>query len=78
MNLGFLSTSKDESVGLRFAHNILFIIKIKKEKRSEDLDFGFADISEYSYIKEEEEVLFNPLNSFLIEKCGYQIIKGLK
>ena len=42
------------------------------------MDYGFADISQYSDIPSEEEVLFNPLNSFRIEKCLHKIIKGEK
>ena len=34
--------------------------------RDEEFDFGYADITKYSSLQKEEEVLFNPLNSFTI------------
>ena len=46
--------------------------------RNEDLDFGFVDIAKYSDIPDEEEVLFNPLNSFTIKRCTHKIIKGVR
>ena len=44
------------------------MITIDKKERSKDLDFGYAGISKYSDYFGESEVLFNPLNTFLIEK----------
>ena len=44
----------------------MFVIQISEEERDEELDFGYAKIREYSYYPTEEEVLFNPLNTFRI------------
>ena len=54
----------------------MFIIEVKEEDRNEDLDYGYAKIKEYSQHSKEEEVLFNPLNTFLIDKIGKTIIKS--
>ena len=35
-------------------------------ERDEEFDFGYADISKYSDLPHEEEVLFNALNSFTV------------
>ena len=44
MNLGFLSTSRSKKSAEKFADNLLFIIRVKNNKRDEDLDFGYAGI----------------------------------
>ena len=54
----------------------MFIIEVKKEDRNAELDYGYAKISQYSRYLKEEEVLFNPLNTFLIDKIGKTIIKS--
>ena len=55
---------------------MLFVVKVKEHERDQDLDFGYADISSYSVFSNEAEILFNPLNSFSIEKTVHKIIKG--
>ena len=52
----------------------MFFVQIEEEERDEELDFGFAKIREYSSFPKEEEVLFNPLNTFRIEKVDKRII----
>ena len=39
-------------------------------------DYGFAKISQFSDLPKEEQVLFNPLNTFLITKVQKTIIKS--
>ena len=46
----------------------MFVITVKKESRDPDLDYGYADIHRYSFFEDEKEVLFNPLNTFIIDK----------
>ena len=52
---GFFSSSLAEKVGLRFAHdysyNSLIEIEVKKENLGGDLDWGFADIQNFSSSK---------------------------
>ena len=78
LNLGFLSTSRNSETAAKFADNLFFVIKVKKEKRDKVIDYGCADISQHSRFIHEEEVLFNPLNSFTIEKCGHHLINDKK
>ena len=40
------------------------------------INYGYADITQYSRYPHEQEILFNPLNSFTNEKCIHQFIKG--
>ena len=75
-NLGFLSTSTDIATSEHFAKNLMLIIMVSESRRDEELDFGFAKIREYSRYPDEEEVLFNPLNTFLIEKIEKRTIKS--
>ena len=52
---GFFSSSLAEKVGLRFAHdysyNSLIEIEVKKKNLGGDLDWGFADIQNFSSSK---------------------------
>lgn len=75
-NLGFLSTSTDLASCENFAKNLMFVITINQEERDEELDFGYAKIREYSQYPTEEEVIFNPLNTFQIQKIEKRIIKA--
>ena len=67
MNLGFLSTSKSIEIANEFKENLLMIIKIQDKQRCSQVDYGYADISQNSFIQKEEEILFNPFNTFMIE-----------
>ena len=68
LNLGFLSTSRNKKKAKTFAKNMFWIIWVKNSQRHKGLDFGYADIRHESNFPDEEEVLFNPLNTFKIEK----------
>ena len=67
--LGFLSTSRKKRIAERFAGNLMLMITVKDADRNQGLDFGYADITKYS-TKDEEEILFNPLNTFKITKVS--------
>ena len=54
----------------------MFVITVKKEPRDPDLDYGYADIQSYSKYNDEKEILFNPLNTFTIDKVEQTIIKS--
>ena len=45
LNLGFLSTSRNENIATKFADNLFFVIKVTKQHRDKELDYGYADIS---------------------------------
>ena len=53
MNLGFLSTSKSKDIAEKFNTNLLMIIKVEDKQRGPNLDYGYADISQYSHIPGE-------------------------
>ena len=46
----------------------MMMITVKDVDRNKGLDFGYADISDYDNKNGEEEVLFNPLNTFKIRR----------
>ena len=66
--LGFLSTSRKRNVAERFVNNLLVMIIVKDVDRNKGLDIGYADISGYGLQNDEEEVLFNPLNTFKVQR----------
>ena len=44
------------------------MIIVKDVDRNKGLDIGYADISGYGLQNDEEEVLFNPLNTFKVQR----------
>lgn len=76
---GFLSTSLDESAALghfqRFRKNTLIQINVKIDNLKGPLDWGFANIKEWSRYSAEEEVLFNPINIFKVCSCNSVVKK---
>ena len=77
---GFLSTSLQMEVALGHlqVQHYKTLIKIHMSGGSKEGvdDFGFAYIKEHSYFKDEEEVLFNPLNTFKVTDCSSRKILG--
>ena len=51
-------------------YNILVMITVEDVDRNNGLDFGYADITGYDPRNGEEEVLFNPLNTFKIRRVS--------
>lgn len=47
-------------------HNVLFQIKIDRNGKMESNEPGYAFIAKESFYFNEEEVLFNPLNTFKV------------
>lgn len=81
--MGFLSTSKSKKVAEEFlrrnpneSNRILYTVKVLREERCPDHDYGFVDISHFSKYQQEEEVLFNALNVFQVSSV--RIDNGLK
>ena len=62
---GFCSTSRNRDLAVKFAKNVLFDIEIDLKKYP---GLIFADISSSSQFQEEEEVLFDLVTVFRIEK----------
>ena len=62
-----MSTSRNRVVAEKFANNLLVVITVEDVDRNKGLDFGYADIAGYAQ-NDEEEVLFNPLNTFKIKR----------
>ena len=67
MNLGFLSTSRSKDRAERFIENLFITVRILNKERDIKLDHGYADISFWSKYSNEQEVIFNPCNTFIIE-----------
>lgn len=65
-NLGFLSTSLKKQTALEYVHNVLFQIFVQRTEHRASDGQGYAFIAEQSYYFSEQEVLFNPLNSFRV------------
>ena len=68
-----MSTSRNQTIAERFVDNLLVKIIVKDVDRDKGLDFGYADITDYvqknsEEENNEEEVLFNPLNTFKIQR----------
>ncbi len=66
---GFCSTSRNRDMAVKFAKNVLFDIEVDFKKYPE---LVFADISSTSQFEEEEEVLFDLVTVFRIERVGNQ------
>ena len=65
--LGFTSTTRNRATMRNFEGNaILEIIVDAKGKRDKALDYGYAELSGMSVHLYEEEILFNPLNTFQV------------
>ena len=62
----FLSFSLEKKVAMKFKINTLLIIEEFKEEQN--LCSACADISKFSYIPEENEILFFPFSSFEFKK----------
>ncbi|CAF3180100.1 unnamed protein product [Rotaria socialis] len=62
---GFCATSRDKTMAVKFARNVLFDIKVDLEKHPALI---FADIAHHSQFEEEKEVLFDLSTVFRIEK----------
>lgn len=62
---GFCSTSRNRDMAMKFAKNVLFDIEVDLKKNP---GLTFADISSNSQFREEEEVLFDLVTVFRIEK----------
>lgn len=80
--MGFLSTSKSRRVAEEFlkrnpneSTRILYTVKVYKEDRCPEMDYGYVDISQFSKYQ-EEEVLFNALNVFQVSSV--RVENGLK
>jgi hypothetical protein len=78
----FLSTSIDQQVALIYAgdrtihstmKSVLFQIKINVKETSNTYQHPFADISEFSHFKEEQEVLFSLAAMFRVESITEQL-----
>jgi hypothetical protein len=66
---GFCSTSRNRDMAVKFAKNVLFDIEVDFKKYPE---LVFADISSTSQFEEEEEVLFDLVTVFRIERVSNQ------
>ena len=53
-NLGFLSTTSDQNQAADFINNIKFVITVDPEQKDQTLDYGYAQISDYSYYPNEK------------------------
>jgi hypothetical protein len=67
---GFCSTSRNRAMAVKFAKNVLFDIEVDLKKHP---GLVFADISSTSQFEEEEEVLFDVITVFRIEKVKQSI-----
>ena len=70
---GFLSSSLKLDVALQhyaqYGNNTLVEIRVNAGNFKGDLDWGFASLRHCSTFKEEDEVLFNPINIFKVYAC---------
>ena len=70
---GFLSCSLSLDAVLehyvKFNKNTLLEIRVDVECLKGYLDWGFASIKHCSKYKNEDEVLFNPINIFKVHAC---------
>jgi len=64
---GFCSTSRNREMAVKFSKNVLFDIEVDFNKHPALI---FADISSTSQFDEEEEVLFDLVTVFRIEKVS--------
>jgi hypothetical protein len=64
---GFCSTSRNRQMAVKFAKNVLFDIEVDLRKHPALI---FADVSSTSQFEEEEEVLFDLVTVFRIEKVS--------
>ena len=64
---GFCSTSRNRDMAIKFAKNVLFDIEVDFQKHPE---LVLADISSTSHFEEEEEMLFDLVTVFRIEKVN--------
>ncbi len=64
---GFCSTSRNREIAVKFSKNVLFDIEVDLNKHPALI---FADISSSSQFDEEEEVLFDLVTVFRIEKVN--------
>jgi hypothetical protein len=64
---GFCSTSRNRDMAIKFAKNVLFEIEVDFQKYPE---LVLADISSTSHFEEEEEMLFDLVTVFRIEKVS--------
>lgn len=65
--MGFFSTSLVKETAIYFMKNIIYEIQDRGEGPNDvNLNFGYANVSEFSDFFDEKEVIFNPLNKFKI------------
>jgi hypothetical protein len=64
---GFCSTSRNREMAIKFAKNVLFDIEVDLKKHPALI---FSDISSTSQFGEEEEVLFDLVTVFRIERVS--------
>lgn len=73
-NLGFLSTSLKRQEAETFVSNVLFEITVDNSINPE-VQNGYAYIANLSAYKQEQEVLFNPLNLFKVVQISETFYK---
>ena len=83
----FLSFSKNKNIACNFLKNktlaqktfpVFFKIKKMEINEKENIVESYLEIKNFSVFKSEDEVLFLPGSSFLIEKIKNIMIKGIK
>lgn len=63
-------------MALEYAINVVFTITVPNFADRPDVEYAYAWIANYSQYFSEEEILFNPLNSFRIIEVSELYNKG--
>ena len=66
---GFTSTSWNKDQAASFIKDTWIEVKVNLNDLRGEMDWGFAEIAEMSYVSQECEILFNPINIFKVVKC---------
>ena len=66
---GFTSTSWKPEQAAGFFKDTWIEVKVNLDNLGGEMDWGFADIAGMSFLPDECEILFNPINIFKVAKC---------